>query len=626
MPLLAALLLLLSIPCLATVTIDSEHAGPINLSSATRYLEDNSNSLNLQDILALPGSQWQVYGDNTFSMGYSTSTWWLTFNLANTSPEEVRHLLEVGYPGLDHLAVHMVWNGKIDVFVMGDALPFDHRPIKSHNFLAPITLPAQGQVSVYIEVRTSSALQVPLILWQPQEYYRQDRTANLLQGFYFGVMIVMTVYNLFVFLAVREKNFILYVCFAFSLPMFIAGIKGFSFEYLWPNHPQWNDLAIIWPLCLAVLFGALFTESFLKIKQLGRWATLLFRIQQGSIVLLLLLSHVVDYQLIISILIPATTVSCTMGLLFGMIMWNRSGLSAKYYTVGWSAFLLGGISLGLNKLGLIPTNLITENTLQIGSSIEVILLSFALAESINEERRLRSDAQDNALQAERETRRAREQALRIQQQTTEELESRVQERTRELETLNRQLAELSDTDQLTGLKNRRYLDRVMHEEITRCSRYQHDLSIILLDVDHFKQFNDTYGHLVGDDCLKAIATSLGENIRDAVDCVARYGGEEFCVMLPETGPQRAMAVAERLRDQISKMPFSVEGELIPVSISLGVSCMVKGEKVTGESLVSQADEALYDAKQAGRNCVIFAERRAPSSSCGSSFEQDQSMN
>ncbi|HCB39356.1 MAG TPA: hypothetical protein DEP79_06670, partial [Gammaproteobacteria bacterium] len=96
MPLLAALLLLLSIPCLATVTIDSEHAGPINLSSATRYLEDNSNSLNLQDILALPGSQWQAYGDNTFSMGYSTSTWWLTFNLANTSPEEVRHLLEVG--------------------------------------------------------------------------------------------------------------------------------------------------------------------------------------------------------------------------------------------------------------------------------------------------------------------------------------------------------------------------------------------------------------------------------------------------------------------------------------------------------------------------------------------------
>ena len=125
MPLLAALLLLLSIPCLATVTIDSEHAGPINLSSATRYLEDNSNSLNLQDILALPGSQWQAYGDNTFSMGYSTSTWWLTFNLANTSPEEVRHLLEVGYPGLDHLAVHMVWNGKIDVFVMGDALPFE---------------------------------------------------------------------------------------------------------------------------------------------------------------------------------------------------------------------------------------------------------------------------------------------------------------------------------------------------------------------------------------------------------------------------------------------------------------------------------------------------------------------
>lgn len=627
MPLLVALLLLFATNCLATVTIDGEDSGSIDLSNSIRYLEDDDNRLSLGDIASIPSNHWTANDGNTFSQGYSNSTWWLAFDLENTTPNATKQMLQIGYPSLDHMVIHILQDGmRVNTFVLGDTLPFSYRPMKTHHFVVPITIPPESTLSFFVEVQSKSAVQVPLMLWQPDLYYRHDRTTNLLQGFYFGVMIVMTIYNLFVFIAVREKNFLLYVCFAFSLPMFIAGIKGYSFEYLWPNHPQWNEMAIIWPLCLAVFFGALFTESFLKIKQLGQWAVYLFRIQQACILLLLLLSHLLEYQLILSMLIPATTVSCILGLLFGIIMWNRSGLSAKYYTIGWSAFLVGGISLGMNKLGFIPANLITENTLQIGSSIEVILLSFALAESINEERRMRSEAQDNALTAERETRQAKEQALRIQQQTTEELEIRVQERTSELEALNRQLAELSDTDQLTGLKNRRYLDRVMKEEIIRCSRYHRELSVILLDVDHFKQFNDCYGHLIGDKCLKNIASSLNLCIRDSVDCLARYGGEEFCVMMPETSSECAMEAAERLREQINAMSFTVQGEEVPVSISLGVACLLKNERPSIEKLVSRADEALYEAKQAGRNRSVLAALNQQPSTPGSSFVQDQSLN
>ncbi|RLU02137.1 MAG: diguanylate cyclase, partial [Ketobacter sp.] len=407
------------------------------------------------------------------------------------------------------------------------------------------------------------------------------------------------------------RNFILYVCFASTLPLFIAGLKGFSFEYIWPNHPQLNDHAIIIPLCLALVFGALFTENFLKVKKLGRWAPVVFRIQENVILLLFLMSFFLSYRFIISILIPAAVASCCLGLMFGILMWNRSGLSARYYTLGWSAFLIGGLIMGLNKLGLTPSNAFTENTLQVGSGIEVILLSFALAASINEDRRVRSAAQSKALEAERETRLAREQALQFQQQAAAELERKVEQRTAELESLNRQLSDLSDTDQLTRLKNRRYLDRVLQEELARCQRYHHDLSIILLDIDHFKQFNDRYGHLVGDECLRAVADVLAQTISEGTDCIARYGGEEFCVLMPETSMEYAEKMAERLRSSVNNMKFSVKNEPANVSISLGVASLCSNRHVTPEHLIKRADQALYKAKQAGRNRTVVAGKDVP---------------
>ncbi|MEE2731223.1 MAG: diguanylate cyclase [Pseudomonadota bacterium] len=609
MPLFVVLLFMLSAPALANVDVGGTAFSSAAVTSSVRFLEDAPGQLRLQDILTIPDNDWKRNNGHYFSRGYSRSAWWLKVPLSNSSAATLSRYLEIAYPNLDQIQVFVVAGVHTTTFNLGDKLPFHQRPIKSNNYVIPLRLPPNSQQDVYLRIRSDSAVQVPLTLWEKQHYYDWARVESLLQGFYFGVMAVMTLYNLFVFLAVRERNFILYVCFASSLPMFIAGLKGFSFEYFWPNYPHLNNHAIVVPLCLALFFGALFTESFLKVRQLGQWAVSLFRIQQASILLMLLVSLVVSYPGVIRLLIPLAILSCCLGLMFGILMWNRGGLAARYYTVGWCAFLSGGLVLGLNKLGVLPTNAFTENTLQVGSGVEVILLSFALAASINEDRRLRSEAQSEALRGERETRMAREQALQIQQQATEELEFKVQERTTELEQLNRQLSELSDTDQLTGLKNRRYLDRVLLEELTRCRRYGRGFSVILLDIDHFKQFNDQYGHMVGDDCLKAVASVLAESVREGVDWVARYGGEEFCILLPETSLTCAQAVAERLRQGVYNMPFKVRDTQVTVSISLGVTEVPSDQESTPEQLIAQADSALYQAKQNGRNCTVLADNR-----------------
>jgi diguanylate cyclase (GGDEF)-like protein len=174
---------------------------------------------------------------------------------------------------------------------------------------------------------------------------------------------------------------------------------------------------------------------------------------------------------------------------------------------------------------------------------------------------------------------------------------------RELERLNRNLRESADRDWLTGLFNRRYLRAALDSEISRCLRHQRGFALILLDVDHFKAYNDTHGHLAGDEVLRGVARILEASGRTEHVC-ARYGGEEFVVLLPESDHAAAMALAERIRAAVEAHPFE-GGDTQPggaVTVSLGVAAF-PGDGPDGEALLARADAALYHAKEHGRNQV-----------------------
>ncbi|MFA0730502.1 MAG: hypothetical protein LKKZDAJK_002400 [Candidatus Fervidibacter sp.] len=168
------------------------------------------------------------------------------------------------------------------------------------------------------------------------------------------------------------------------------------------------------------------------------------------------------------------------------------------------------------------------------------------------------------------------------------------------------LQTLSVTDALTGVPNRRYWDLRLAEEIARAQRYRYPLAVLMVDIDHFKRVNDTYGHQVGDVALQQVASRLRSNLR-RTDVLARYGGEEFGVLAPQTSLEAAKVLAERLRHAIASEPIWVNSDLsIPLTISVGVA--VFPEHGQNESdLVAAADAALYRAKEEGRNCVRVAE-------------------
>lgn len=185
-----------------------------------------------------------------------------------------------------------------------------------------------------------------------------------------------------------------------------------------------------------------------------------------------------------------------------------------------------------------------------------------------------------------------------------EMRHRLLDVSTELESANAELKKLVNIDGLTGLANRRYLDNYLGVEIARAMRNGQQLAVVLCDVDFFKKYNDSFGHLKGDDCLKEVAKAMETACKRTTDLVARYGGEEFAVILPDTSQDNAAMVAEGMRLAVEGLAMEhPESDLKKVTVSSGVFSCVPEDKAQAELMLQKADEALYVAKQSGRNQV-----------------------
>jgi diguanylate cyclase (GGDEF)-like protein len=190
-------------------------------------------------------------------------------------------------------------------------------------------------------------------------------------------------------------------------------------------------------------------------------------------------------------------------------------------------------------------------------------------------------------------------SIELNYQTKQEIEKR--------KVIERQLYDMSRRDSLTGLFNRRYFDEMLEVELGRAYRSHSVLSLVLLDVDHFKEYNDYYGHVAGDNCLIDVAHLIERQTNRKGDLVSRYGGEEFAIILPGIDAKGARAFANRLREFIEKQ--RIEHKATPlttlgaVTVSLGVTTVIPLMKLKPNELIDQADKALYDAKREGRNRV-----------------------
>jgi len=595
----------------ATLILNADQPS-FNVGPWLEILEDKGAGLGVEDIMG--SDQWRPSQSESVNLGVTQSDWWFRFSAHSEYRREQLFLLEIAYSNLDVIEIFLVdENRVVETFTMGDHFPFHRRPIDHHNFVTPIYWPAEKTLGVYLRVRSSGAMQLPLTIWHPADFSASDQKRQLASGLYFGAMFIMVLYNLFMYFGIGDRSFIFYVGFVACISLFVSSLTGYSFQYFWPEAINWNEKSIGFFLSLAVNFAVMFTHRFLGAGEQTRPKLIRtgLRVMYLLSMVMLASSLLMPYTRMLVIVISGSVLACIAALILGIYGWAQGEIAARHYVLAWSSVMIGGLVLASNKATLLPQNAITENAVQIGSLMLVALLSFAIAHRINEERRRRFDAQHDALTHERSARVAKEDALLAQQRANAELEKKVEERTEALRKANTILEELSETDMLTGLKNRRYLDEAGKREYVRCFRYRRPVSLVFVDLDHFKALNDTHGHLIGDDCLRTVAGILTSAVIRDSDVIARYGGEEFCLLLPETEMEGAAAVAERIRRMIETEEFEVAGKRIPLTASFGVACHIPEAPDQLGVLIRQADEALYHAKGSGRNRVCrFSSRHS----------------
>lgn len=417
-----------------------------------------------------------------------------------------------------------------------------------------------------------------------EDYLPRKNLSTYVMGLYAGVNFAVVFYNLFLFLLLRQRVYLAYVFYALSFGSIWMVREGHALELLWPSLPQLDARLDFFLFAAALVTGNSFTTSFLGLRHraIPFYQVLVGSSVAGLAAVVLRLAQVFDPARIVLALAGSVAV-CTY-LVAGWWAWRWIRGATRYYLVALVALAIGLLIYLLAFFGVLPIRPWTAHAAQAGSALEMLLLAFALGQRVRE------------VELEK---------LEIERSYVARLEAEVEGRTLELRKANESLAELSLTDPLTGVANRRQWDVRFSEEFRRAVRSRQPLSILILDVDHFKRYNDRFGHQAGDEALRRVAGVIQSLARRPGDLVARYGGEEFAVLLPGTPLQQAKNLALRMVGEVATLGIDHpdSGVRPHLTMSCGVAACEEDFGLHSEELLERADRALYRAKQSGRNRV-----------------------
>ncbi|WP_341781302.1 diguanylate cyclase [Ectopseudomonas mendocina] len=573
---------------------------PLTLTTHVGLLEDPSRTLTLADVSS-PGFAGRFHFERadsaSFALGFTRSAYWFRLDIGNSGEQPVSRLLVVDNPRISYVDAFVPdGQGGHHAWFTGADRPQSGKAYSNRNFVFPLHLPAHSRQVIYVRVESSIGLLVPLKLWSVEAFHAYEREDYMARAGYTGIAVAMILFNLMLFIALRDRLYLLYVAFVLCAVCALTVKNGMA--------PDWTLFGLLLNSNVAYYSGASLALSgmLLFMRSMLQTASLLPRIDRGLLALVAL--YLVSPLIYAAALPQVSRVAIVINLLTAFIMTGvalacafKRQRSAYFFLAAFGLLILGGATTTLRAMGILPTNAFTVDGLQIGSSLEMLLLAFALADRINVMRQEKLQAQSRLLQTQ-------EQLVQSLQRSERELEERVAERTEELQVLNSRLETLSLTDALTGIANRRHFDEVLAKEWKRAQRAGGTLALAVVDVDWFKAYNDHYGHLAGDSCLQQVAHTLAKTISRSSDLVARYGGEEFVFLAPATNLASAQEMAQTLVRSVAALALPhIRSPLGHISISVGVTAIQADAELPLQTLVQRADTALYRAKALGRNRV-----------------------
>jgi len=570
----------------------------VAISQYVQVLEDPGRQLDFSAVRTRT-TGWQPGPRDALVFGYSNSAWWARWSLRNVAQQPQSLIIDLGNPRQDYVEWFVLREGgrQLEHSRGGDRHPFRERAVITRNFVLPLSLATDEHLEIYVRLQSYDGLfeAMPLALYQRTAFLAADDRENLLFGLYHGELLALALYNLLLFVAVRERVFGVYVLYLSSFLLWSFTFRGYSFQYFWPNSPAFNNDILTVGAALCFAFIGLFGVVYLRMREsVPRW---LSNLNLGLIV--------ANFLVLIPALMGHYALGAELGHFAGLPMalvvlataiWllQRGSRQARFFVAAFTIVGIGASCYILQIVNVLPTNWFTTWGVQIGSAIEMMLLALGLADSMNT---LKADK----LRAERAAREA-QQALNVR------LEQQVNERTQALELANRRLHELAITDELTGAFNRRHFNAFCEDALSQHGR-RDALAFCMFDLDYFKLFNDRYGHQAGDSALRRVAEVVQSQLRRSHDVLFRLGGEEFGVLFTAASPETAKQFVEGLRQAVVSTAIPHSGNPAGVmTASFGVGWWGAGVvyRMTPDQMYAEADAMLYDAKEAGRNCVALS--------------------
>jgi len=574
---LLALALAWAAPCRAVQLRPDAEIASIGELLPLAYHYDASASKTQAEVIALSSSAWRPLGQEGANFGFTTGAFWFKGLFRAGPGDQQAYIVEVSNPHLNRLTIslqvgadarHLRPAGE---WTLGNQQPFDARPVVARSFAVPVDIAPGELLAVLVRAESRGAMQVPIQVWPDSEFHRRTQARLQFDSLYAGLLGGVMAAHLAMVLAVRRKVFLVHMAWEFAMCFYLMTLNGSAFQTLWPRHFEWNLHLLPLATAMAATMATVFTMEFVSVASARAWQRFVRLAMGAAGVLIAASSYFVSYRLATQMavaLVMASVIASTVHSVMGLLEGDRS---ARYNLMGFGAMYLAGGVQALSKFGVLPSTPLTNfDLVQASSLAEALLVTIGLAMRF-------SVGQPGHAPAARRSRPGEAGCGRAEAEPADRL------------------------DRLCGVFDGAGLRSVLDCEIDRAAALARPLAVALVNLDHFRRFNELHGHAAGDRHLQAVAREIKRLLPRQGDSVARCGGKEFCIVLPDTHLQGAMLVCERIRVGLAALRTDGPGPGGGVSASLGLVSLVPEPGAEPTRLLQRASDALQRAKREGRD-------------------------
>lgn len=582
-------------------------SGTYDLEEVTYYQGKPDSTI--ESIFQLPAKSWKR--PKSFTFRAVESKFWLKIDIPiDISKNET--LVRFNDPLMDRIEFYEVVNEKgvssvKHQFLLGDTVDFDQRAFDLPNMIVPLSASKQ-KTSIYIAGSSTLMVNMSFGLWSSENFISYNAHHTVFFGLLFGYVLALVCFSLMMFATIRKHEYMWYCFYLIGFCVHIMALSGYGYQYIWPQYESLQSVAGGATASLAFLFLVKFTETV--IVPSSKLLKNSFKVVVYTHLIITLLSLLTLNVLFVKLSVLAVLLTSFVMPIICFRIGEKGSKPAKFLSLVWFVMLLAFSVSVMDRMQLLAINIDPVFVLIVGFHIEALLIGMALIYGYRVSYYQTLMLKEAATKDEEKALQAKDQILAIQKDAQLKLEKQVKAQTVQLESALSNLSQASDelqllrkVDGLTSLPNRLAFDESLSSLGKKAIEMAIPLSLAVLDIDHFKKVNDTFGHVAGDDCLCAFSNLLTEtfDVNDFAYC--RFGGEEFVIatLLPA---ENFEARLNQFRLTLQALEVNTDSGKITFTTSVGVASKRLVAAADTRKLYSKADENLYLAKQKGRNLVI----------------------